>query len=416
MHFVNNYIRMRLSERSACAEQSRSERSSLIPRPSVTRGLCRCFCGLCAFSFLLFTFSFGSPAGAMELSDVNWTPNVSLRGTYDDNITSAETDEKSDYITELALGLTAVYEQKTASFKAEATLGHQFFSDYSGYDNTWEKFKVEYKKDISKFKRVVVSDTFSHTYEPQDFAEELGRTAGRYSYYRNRFSLRGEKDMSKQRTVSLEYSFDTDNSGASGSADSLMHRLRAENLYMVDSSLILLAGYEFSWRDFDPGPSARSHTLSGGARKYFTPQLYTDIGAGIQYSRNYNNNDEFSPYLSLLVTDELDATTRLRLSGTKQYYTNSYTADLFDYWQVQAQIDKQIYERLSANCSLYYGEGEYIDMGITDKVTGFSAGLSYELKKNVTLNLDYRYSQTDSTVQGREYERNRIALGVQMRF
>jgi len=353
---------------------------------------------------------------AFESEDIEWGVCAFFKQTYDDNITSAKKNEQDDFVTELRLVLDGKLEQKTEAITLRAGLAHQFFYDHDSFDNTSEDINLEYIKEFSPYSRMRLENYFRHDYEPETFAEELGRTSGRYSYYKNRFSAEYSKDITKQLSLIADYGFDLDDISRSGQSDSYLHRLGLGTQYFLSSTMILFSGYDFSYRKFDPGTHSTSHLFSAGLRDYFTPQLYIDAKIGGQFLRNYNKESYVKPYLFLKLTDELDAVTTAGLSFTKQYYTNAYTEDLFDYWQVQAELAKQVYERLGLDFSLFYGEGTYTGLDIKDKVKGAQLGLSCELKENISGTVSYRYSETESSLESREYTRNRIAFGIQTLF
>lgn len=357
-----------------------------------------------------------SYAYAFAWSDIEVELKSTVKQTYDDNITSAAEDKKSDSSTDVSLSAGARYEKKTRMISLSANIAHQFFYDYSAFDNTSESLTIDYSEEFSKYKRLKAHNTFSHTYEPIEFEEELGRVSGRYSYYRNRFSLEYEKDVSKQLSFRALYANEIDDPSRSDLGDSYLNRLGFGGEYFCSSVLILLAEYDFSLRKFDPGDHAFTHMFSLGARNFFTPQLYLDAKAGGQYLRSYGKKTYIKPHLFLLLTDELNPTTNLKLSFIQQCYTNPYTEDLFDYWQIQAGIEKQIYERLGGSLSLFYGEGKYRALGISDEVTGARLEFVYDLRENTQGIVTYRYSNKDSNTLAREYTRNRVTMGLRIEF
>jgi len=65
-------------------------------------------------------------------------------------------------------------------------------------------------QDFSKVDDVSIKDVLEHSYEPQSFEDALGRTNGRYSYFRNRLNVDYTRDLSKQLSAILRYFGQTD--------------------------------------------------------------------------------------------------------------------------------------------------------------------------------------------------------------
>lgn len=116
------------------------------------------------------------------------------------------------------------------------------------------------------------------------------------------------------------------------------------------------------------------------------------------------------------LTDEINENTRARLSFIKEYSLNPYSEDVFDNWEVSASLDTAITKRLLSRVSVFYGDGKYIAADITDSLGGAKAGLSYELKKNMKLDVDYSYTKVISSDDSREFDKNSASCGLRMDF
>ena len=118
----------------------------------------------------------------------------------------------------------------------------------------------------------------------------------------------------------------------------------------------------------------------------------------------------------MLFRSEIDENTYASLSFAKEYQTNPNTEDLFDYRQAAIRFGRKISRRLTYFLSGFYGEGEYIALNITDRLRGANVVISYNLKKNLELKLTHTYSDTQSTIDTREYTKNVTSLGLNMKF
>ena len=121
-------------------------------------------------------------------------------------------------------------------------------------------------------------------------------------------------------------------------------------------------------------------------------------------------------YISASLTDEFDQTTRAVLSFLKQGGATSDTQDIRKSWQISLGLSKQLFARLSASLSGFFGEGKYNTSGINDKLKGVNTGLAYEINQRWVANLSYSLSDVTSNISTREYTVNRISLVATYQF
>ena len=137
---------------------------------------------------------------------------------------------------------------------------------------------------------------------------------------------------------------------------------------------------------------------------------------GVDFIAAYNERDYERPLIQASLVNEGDENTHGDLTFVKEYQANPYTEDLFNYWQASTSLTRQVLRRLSGSISGFYGEGDYVTLNITDKLSGVTLGMIYELTKNVKGDFGYRFSHTDSTVNSRDYSKNTVSLGITGEF
>jgi hypothetical protein len=355
-------------------------------------------------------------AYAFKVGDADVEVTGSVSETYDDNITYIKDDPKDDFIANASVGMKAKFEDRMRSLELNGHVTQQFFKEYSSFNNTSEDLSVNFLNDFSKFAHLALSDTFTHADEPRSFEDEFGRTAGRYSYLKNKFNAVFSKEVRKQLTLSARYGNEAYVYSRDDLSDSYLNSFGLGGDYAFSSKTIGSLSYDFSQRAFDPGTSANTNTLSAAVRQYFTNQLYFDGRSGVEFIDAYNGSNYTKPLLYAAITDEFTETTRGTIAYTKQYYTNSSTQDLFNYWQISSNITRQLFPRLAMNFSGFFGEGEYTSLSITDELKGISAGFTYDIMKNIRGNLSYSYSATTSNQSDREYTKNAVTVGMQIVF
>ena len=357
---------------------------------------------LCGYAYTLGAFDVHLRAGLQEF--------------FDDNVTSTKEGKKRDYITVARVGMDALYEGKTRSLQLSGNIRQNTFLDNHNFNNTAQDFTVNFLNELSKYDRFSLSNTFSRSEEPRSFEDAFGSTAGRYRIQKNKFSLGYARDITSQYGLTARYVNAVDTYSRQGLADSYFNSVGLELGYRGSSSISFLCSYDFARRDFNPGNHALTHTLGAGARIYLTPQISFDSSVGMNFITSYDGSRHSKPFLGMAMAGELDKNTRANLSFIKRYDTNSYSQDLFGYWQTSAGLTRTLTERLAADCYLFYGRGEYKSLGLRDKFAGTALGLHYDLKDNVRGTITYSHTNIASNVSSREYKKNVISVGFTIKF
>lgn len=364
------------------------------------------------FLFLLSFFSFNLLA-----SQVDITANASLGNRYDDNITYSESNTKADFITSLNLGLNADYQSKRATAKFSGNLNQDLFWKYSDNHNVSQKLTFDAKVLLSKKEYLSFSESFQHAYEATSFEQDFGRQSARYSYYTNRFGLSYVKDFNRAVSAKVGVSNEIETTTGSGVTDSKMNNFFLEGAYASSSKLIYFARYDFLKRELDPGGDAKVNTVSAGVKYSFTEKLELESKAGLDFINSFDGKDYTRSLFSLTLNDRLDKKTSLKLfSFTKRHSTNPYTSDVFDSWKISSGAARQLLKRLNGSFSVFFGQGEYVELNVKDDLLGANFSLTYNIGKKTQAVFSYSYSQKDSNVSTREYKKNVIYLGIKKEF
>lgn len=65
---------------------------------------------------------------------------------------------------------------------------------------------------------------------------------------------------------------------------------------------------------------------------------------------------------------------------------------------------------------MFYGEGKYSGSNVNDELKGASVGLTYDIRENIKVNVNYNFSSTDSNVRTREYIKHTGTIGMTVEF
>ncbi|MEK7381499.1 MAG: hypothetical protein AAB075_10850, partial [Gemmatimonadota bacterium] len=259
---------------------------------------------LCLVSFLLMSsIAYSFPYKGLD---------IKIKGAvgemYDDNITSAidNGNKKEDFITNLTLGLGVKYEGKTHSLEFMGNINHQIFTEHNNFDNTSGEFSLNLQSEFTEHERISLKNVYTHTYEPIDFGETFGRTAGRYSSNRNIFNLNYMRDITKELSLNIRYANELNKFLREDLKDSSLNTIGFETGYSINPTTNFLFSYDFRKREFEDGKDASTHTISTGVRQYITPRLYFDGKLGIDRITSYDNKKYTKPIIGISITDEID--------------------------------------------------------------------------------------------------------------
>lgn len=365
---------------------------------------------------LLALAIFQACAYAHKIGDFDVNFSGSARESFDDNITFTKENRKQDFITSTRLGVEAVYEGKNRGLKLSGNILQNTFLGHTGYNSLAEDFTADFINELSKYDRIFLSDTYSRAEEPRSFEDAFGSTAGRYRIQKNEFSLGYSRDISSQYGLTARYSNAVNTYSRQDMADSYLNSLGLQFGYRESSEFSISGTYDFTYRHFDPGSHALTNSLGALARAYMTTQFYLDAFTGVSFFNSYDKKRYVKPYLGIAATDEFDKNTRGTISFTKRYDANAYSQDLFGYWRVTCALSRKLTQRLDAEGSFFFGDGEYKSSDVRDKLSGINLGLNYDFKDNLRGGLSYGYSRVDSNLSSREYAKNLVSAGLTLKF
>lgn len=380
----------------------------------------------------LYSFDFNRPdislMNFLDSLSVNYKGfDVKLRGitigeTYDDNVTFSKENPKEDFITNAGLGVSVKYEGKITSLEVIGSLYSETFAKNDNLNNVSQDVTLNFKTEFSEYERMSLKNTFAHTYVPlwfegaQFFVDQFGRTEGRFSYYKNKFSIDYSRDITEHFALLAKYGNDVDAFSTESLSDSFLNRFGFETDYLLNPDTTLYFAYDFSDRDFEDADNALINTITFGTRQSITKKLYFDAGIGLDFIDAFDDVELVRPLAQASLAYEISETTRARLVFIKKYDTSPYNVDIFNYWRTSAFFTRQLSERFGSSVSLFYGNGDYISSGFEQRLIGATPAITYDINKNLKGNLTYTYSFSDSDVETAGYTKNTVFFGLAAEF
>lgn len=353
---------------------------------------------------------------ACHAKDLDIKATGSVTAAYDDNITYVSTNRLSDFVTNLEAGLVLMQQGKTHQLSLQTDVIEQIFASHSNFDNTSEDLKIDYKQDFSQYDHLELKDNLTHSYEPTSFEDAFGRTTGRYSTLTNQTGLSYTHDFTERLSTEMHYDDVLNYFSHNGPVDSSMFQGGGKINYSLDSANIFDVAYDYIRDLFKDGPSATINSLLAGARRYFTPQFYLDLGAGPDFIKTFSGKNNIEPHYTAALTDQVNENTKISLTFEKDDATNIYTEDLFNSWRAALNLNRRISQRLNGNMNIFYGQGRYDSLNVKEDFTGVQAQLNYAINPKTQLALGYSYSDSSSNSSGYGYIRNYVFFNATIKF
>ncbi len=356
---------------------------------------------------ILFVSLFILPAKAMayRMGDFEVLPFFSGAGKYDTNVLQTNTGRIRDYATDLTAAVSVTHESKQQMFGLTGSLSEEIYARERSLNNTSENIDLSYARQFDRNTTFNAANTFNHTDTPTNFADQFGRTSGRYQYFLNRFGMGYGFDVSRQFSVAANYASEIYDPALRGLASSLQNAISLRGDYVVTSTTSLVGVYGFSRRSFDPGGKVTANTFDGGVREYFSSKTYVDLLGGASASSGVDGKRSTTPRYEATLSHEITGKTRASASLTWRTDTNYSSSDLFRSSRASVSLSHRFYSRLSGGAELFHGQGKYTDLGIQDKFNGASGNVEYALTPDADIFGSSTYSRTSSNLASRAYAR-----------
>ncbi|MBL8013069.1 MAG: outer membrane beta-barrel protein [Candidatus Omnitrophica bacterium] len=367
------------------------------------------------FIFILLGAVSSPVVYAFQLGTLDIKPVVSIKEKFDDNVRYSETNKISDWVMFLSMGLEGKRETKVDTLSFNGSILQKIFGKENDLNGLSQQLGLKYKRDLSAYDRVTVSNNFTHADEATTLEDEFGRVAGRYNYYKNFLKLGLEHDFTEQLTGKLRYANETYSASINTVSDSVLNRPGMELAYAFSSRTIGSVSYDYANRAFDPDGTVHIHTTQGGIRQFLTNQVYVDVKAGINQITTTDDRHTTKPNFLVGIYNDIDPTTQVGLTFSRSYDVAYSYSELFNNWNANLFWSRQLTSRLNLTLAGFSGAGKF-DSGVKDKFNGVNTSLEYELKENIKSNLGYSFTRSDSSQAGSDYDKNTVFMGITVEF
>lgn len=378
------------------------------------------------------------PNDTEESLPLQWS--VGITATYDDNTTPGgafDGDETFSLNPYIGLAFVSVTPQTT--WDVYARLGVIYYLDEpeaTGSDELYGQARagVNLTHSFNERLRLSSRNFLAYELEPDySYGFATTRQIGEYLYWETDNSL-GYRWTERFATYTGFSLTGLDYDSSVPNADRFTWTLYNQFRYQVSQQSVLTASYRYSETEGDGlATDSTNQYLLVGIEHRFTPNTIAivNVGAQIREVDGINGDDNTNPYAEINLRTQVN--TQFAVRTFVRYGVEDYDT-VFGLTQFDERLTLRVgvsgtYE-VSQSLSLYGGvdlvstsfeSGRNVFTGVSandadETLVNAYIGASLKLTEILTGSLTYNFTDSDSDIGGRDYDRNRITLGLSAEF
>lgn len=399
------------------------------------------------------------------------TPRLTLSQAYTDNFRLSSTNKQDDWITSVSPGIDLAIDAPTRGFSLSYSPSANFYQTNTQSDYLAHQGQLTAWSQLSSVTKVNVYDAFLRTEEPQaetSADEELARQLGlqtdttrrdtRQAYWQNTIGILVSHRIDPSQDVGLSYTFAQLNNDDPDVQDNTRHSPGLKYNYQFDPQNRAGIGLDYTRGDFSgasdsfdqyranlshthgftedlDGNLGYTHTMQNYQGKTPDYQIYhptigftwrlaqdvplsLNVGYFLQDRKDGNNQD------GLTIGGDIGHGWRtrrssFRISGNSGYDQSFFGAENLGFntfYQLTAVGTHELSRFASASLNASFRESDFVNdiSGRQDQV--ISAGMDFKFSfvkvKWLHCALSFRYRDFSSSVNGKDYQENRLTISV----
>jgi len=399
-----------------------------------------------------------------------WNVGLGARGFFDDNIftrpdvtVNGEDLRKSSFGIDVSpsLGYNLQLGDQ-GSLDLGYTYGVRWFENRPGDDiDQYHNFNAALNHQFSPRYKLAVNETFAIAQEPEQLSSGLPFRSEGDNIHNNAgvlFTAGLAGALSGELGYSNNY-YDYDNAGYKQALNRLDHLITANLRYQFRPTTAGILGYQYRIADytsnlkttttvgtntyvFNPqSKDQNSHFIYGGADHNFTSQLLGSVRVGVQItewdrydatgSKGGGSRSSASPYADASLSYAYAEKSNIRVgvkhqrTATDLFTLVNATNPVLDTESTTAyvQVTQKITSKLNISGTALFQSSDFeapgTDLdGESEQYWNFGVTLSYQFTRWLAGEASYYYDNLSSSdlVAFREYDRNRVFLGVRFSY
>lgn len=404
------------------------------------------------FAITLFALGMASYASAQglyyigseaeESSPLKWM--LGIRATYDDNVTPGSgPNEESSTSLNPYVGLSFVNSTPQTTWDVYARLGLVYYLDApSTIDDVHSQSRagINLTHRFSERLRYVSRNFIAYEIEPDySYGYANARQVGNYLYWSSDNAL-GYRWTERFATYTGVRVGGTNYDDVANN-DRFTWEVYNQFRYQLTPQTVLTADYRYGQTTASGLASdSSSHYVLGGFEHRISPTTFGYLRAGAQFRDSDLGGNSTSPFVEGGLRAQMNEQFSLRgfvrygINGydTVQGLTNSAIAEYDDREELRLGVaaDYKISPRLTFNTGIDYisasfNDGRLINAGVPalasapdldEDIFNIYAGFTVQLTDYLTAFASYNYTTTSSDLAWRDYDRNRISVGLNAEF
>ncbi|HSP42526.1 MAG TPA: outer membrane beta-barrel protein, partial [Luteolibacter sp.] len=362
-----------------------------------------------------------------------------LSAIYDDNVNAGSAAGKDDSMAlnpYVGVSFITVTPQTTIDLYARLGLIY-YFDAPQGLDDVYgqSRLGLNVVHRFSERLRFASQNFVSYELEPDySYGYASSRTTGEYFFWQsdNSIGFRWTERLATYTGLRLNGVNYADVSNNDRFTWELYNQFR----YQLSAQTVLTLDYRYGQTDGDGlANDSQNQYLLVGAEHRFSPNIIGIVRAGAQF-RDVDNGDETtSPYLEFALNSQLTQSFRLRSYaryGIEDYDTVQFLPGGLVEYSDRRTLRFGISGEYVFNpmVSMFggvdyiptsYQSGNFLPAGpsapdVDEDILNAYIGVSYRFNDFLTATASYNYTNSSSDFASRDYDRNRISIGVSAEF
>jgi hypothetical protein len=345
---------------------------------------------------------------------------------YDDNIFLQHSDRRGSGITEAALDISSHIGNRRTILDADLSAGLDYYWDRPGSSvDPNIRLALSFLHQLNQRAYLAVSDYLVYTAQP-NYQYGIGAPNSVLDYLYNSTTVSfGYQWMPRLSTVTSYTGsvLDYQNSQLGNLLNRVDNVFAEQVRFLVLPRITAVAEYRFEYIDYFSNSLLNSYTnyVLGGLDLIVSPRLTFTFRAGAEF-RDYeqqipgHQTDFSGPFAESTLVYHYSPNSYLEWynrygieeSDTGSGYRRTYRSGL--------QVSHAFGERLRLTASAYYSYNEYVDPSFRENLLDLNIGLTYQIRKSLTLSAGYTLDRDFSQVTTRDYYRDRVYVGLLFTF
>jgi len=360
-------------------------------------------------------------------SDIPFTVTLGAAVGFDSNVNSSSQDEQDSVYYQGGVSLGYGSSTRTTQFNIGAGFSAIYYDDPGEtVDEDLYDARLTFNIRHEATSRLTISDQAFISYETEpnfNIGASTSRRSDQYFYGYNNLSIayawsRRFSTVSNYTFSAIEYEEDElDNENR------ISHLLSQQFVYSISRVTSLTAEYRFDYTEFDDGVNDFiDHFVLVGVDHSFNRNLSGSVRVGAQF-RDYDNRDgsQETPYLEGALNYKAGKATSIRWYnrlGQEASEIGSFEENFA--YRTGISATHKFTPELTGNAGVNYSHREFSDSqispDISEDLVNLNIGLSYEFSPGFNFYTNYYFTNVSSDNEFREFDRHRVAVGVNATF